>query len=315
MEPVEGAKKPKEEKKKMSKPKRLGLRSKMFLLFFLVPILCIAAGGWLYMQQLNRLSELITQRSADTVNDMAEELIEMKARTVARQAMTFLNAHPGLQKENFHENREFREITVQKVGKTGYTAIYTIPDENGVSSLWTHPNAKLIGVDLKTTMEKALGKGFARFWKVYGGAFNGKISRGYYPWQDADGQIREKYMVCLPIENTPYVVPATTYLYEFTTPVKDVQAKAQQVTNVTRNTIMAIVAATIILIGVIVSLFGHRLTSRIQSLTDVADRISVGELDADVKVSSGDEIGDLGDAVVRMQDSIRLSIERLRRNR
>jgi HAMP domain-containing protein len=50
-------------------------------------------------------------------------------------------------------------------------------------------------------------------------------------------------------------------------------------------------------------------------LTDVADRISIGELGMEVKTTSKDEIGELAEAIARMQDSIRLSIERLRRRR
>ena len=57
------------------------------------------------------------------------------------------------------------------------------------------------------------------------------------------------------------------------------------------------------------------MTGKIKSLTDVADRISVGELGMEVKTTSRDEIGELADAIARMQDSIRLSIERLRRRR
>ncbi|MFO7783414.1 MAG: HAMP domain-containing protein [Desulfatiglandales bacterium] len=312
-------KKKKEKKDKKEKkaagPKRLGLRTKMFLLFFLVPILCIAAAGWLYIQQFNNLSSLITDQSSDVVNQMGEDLIARKAKTVANQVEIYLDANPGLQKEDFNTDPEFRKIVVQPVGETGYTCIYTVPDEDGVSSLWAHPNENLIGVDMKEAMQKALGKGFPAWWKVYSGAFEGKVSGGYYPWQDADGEIRDKFMICTPIENTPYVVASTTYMYEFTHPMDRLQARAGELTNSTINTIMAIVAGTIILIGVIVMLFGHRLTRRIQSLTDVTERISVGELDADVEIESKDEIEDLGDAVSRMQDSIRLSIERLRRRR
>jgi len=47
----------------------------------------------------------------------------------------------------------------------------------------------------------------------------------------------------------------------------------------------------------------------------VADRISIGELGMEVKTTSTDEIGELAEAIARMQDSIRLSIERLRRRR
>ena len=52
-----------------------------------------------------------------------------------------------------------------------------------------------------------------------------------------------------------------------------------------------------------------------EHLTDTADRISVGELDAEIEIKSNDEIGELSEAIVRMQESIRLSIERLRKRR
>jgi HAMP domain-containing protein len=93
------------------------------------------------------------------------------------------------------------------------------------------------------------------------------------------------------------------------------ETHARELSLNTRNLTLAILAATIIFIGAIVSLYGAGLTGRIKSLTDIADRISVGELDAEIDVKSKDEIGALGEAISRMQESIRLSIERLRRRR
>ena len=97
--------------------------------------------------------------------------------------------------------------------------------------------------------------------------------------------------------------------------MKELASEAAAQTKRTRNVLLAIVVGTIILIGALVSFYGHRLTQRIQYLTDAAERISVGELEVDIKTPSNDEIGDLGEAISRMQDSIRLSIERLRRRR
>jgi methyl-accepting chemotaxis protein len=81
----------------------------------------------------------------------------------------------------------------------------------------------------------------------------------------------------------------------------------------TRNILIGIFGSTLFLIGVIMLFFVQRITKKIKSLTEVAYRISVGELGAEVGIKSDDEIGDLADAISRMQDSIRLSIERLRR--
>jgi HAMP domain-containing protein len=57
------------------------------------------------------------------------------------------------------------------------------------------------------------------------------------------------------------------------------------------------------------------LTERIRTLTQIADEISVGDLQATIRIDARDEIGYLGEAIARMQDSIRMSIERLRKRR
>jgi HAMP domain-containing protein len=309
-------KKEEEEKKKKGAalPTRLGLRSKMILLFFLVPILCIAAAGWLYIQQLNELSTLITDESTEIVNQMAEQNIAATARSVAAECSVYLKTHPGLPETMFNEDPEFSGIAVQKVGQTGYTALYELPGADGVWRTWAHVNPKIIGIDMKN-LQKPLGKSFPGFWKVYTGVREGKESKGYYTWQDKDGQFRDKFMVCTPVEGTPYIIAATTYLYEFTRPMNQMAAEAREQTRQTQNFLLYIIGGTLVLIGLLVSLYGHLLTRRIQNLTEAAERISVGELDTDIDVRSNDEIGDLGEAISRMQDSIRLSLERLRRRR
>jgi HAMP domain-containing protein len=110
-------------------------------------------------------------------------------------------------------------------------------------------------------------------------------------------------------------VAATTYLDEFTKPVKDMEDRANDIAKGTRTAVFMIMGATLLLVGFVVLFYGQRLTSRIKSLTDVTERISVGDMEAEINVKSKDEIGDLAEAINRMQASIRLSIERLRRRR
>ncbi len=297
------------------KPKRIGLRTMMALLFVFIPVVLIASAGVLYLWQLDTLASDITTASSKVVTQMAENIIQANARTVAKQCNLYLMSHSKLTKGNLNRDNGFRKIAVQKVGTTGYSCLYSVPDKNGLSSLWVHPNSKLIGVDLPKVMRKPLGEGYDRWWKIYRGAYKGKESKGYYLWKDADGHLREKFMVCTPIKGTPYVVASTTYLDEFTQPVTHMEARAKKFLTNTRNTVFGIMGGTLILIISIVSIYGTKLTGRIKSLTDVADRISVGELDAEIEIKSKDELGDLAEAISRMQDSIRLSIERLRRRR
>jgi HAMP domain-containing protein len=245
---------------------------------------------------------------------MAEEKIADLSTAVAIQCRLYLLAHPELKKEDFMNDMGFKTLAVQKVGLTGYTALYEMPDPNSVWRTWAHVNPKIISIDM-STLKKPLGRNFPGFWKIYTGVKGGKRSQGYYTWQDKDGKFRDKFMVCTPVAGTPFVVAATTYLDEFTGPVKLMETRAQILTEKTRLITWAILGGTLLLIGIIVFIYGHRLTGKIKSLTDVAERISIGDLGIEVETESRDEIGELAEAISRMQDSIRLSIERLRRRR
>jgi methyl-accepting chemotaxis protein len=76
-----------------------------------------------------------------------------------------------------------------------------------------------------------------------------------------------------------------------------------------------LLAGTILVVVLVAWLAGRALVEPIKRLTVAADRISVGDLDAEIEINSRDEIAALGEAIARMQDSIRLSLERLRRRR
>jgi predicted Zn finger-like uncharacterized protein len=299
-------------KKARRRSKGIGLRAKMLLLFMVVPIILMAGASLLYLWQLESMSDLLTRESSKFVNQMAEEKIADISAGVAIQCKLYLLSHPELIREDFNEDVGFKTIAVQKVGMTGYTALYELPGSDGVWRTWAHVNKKIIGIDM-SKLKKPLGRNFPGFWKVYTGVREGKKSQGYYTWQDKDGKFRDKFMVCTPIAGTRFVVAATTYMDEFTGPVKLMQSRAKALTDRARLITWAVLGITLLLIGLIVTVYGHRLTGKIKSLTNVADRISVGELEMEVKTTSTDEIGELAEAISRMQDSIRLSIERLRR--
>jgi predicted Zn finger-like uncharacterized protein len=298
-----------------AKKRGMGLRPKIFILFFFIPIALMIGAGLFYWWALNDLSSLITKKSTEVVEQLGQQIIAEKARSVADQVRLYLLSHPNLRRQDFPADQEFQKIAVQKVGLTGYTALQSVPDENGIWRNWAHVNPKIIGIDMSTLKGPMGQKAFDTFWKVFSAGKDGKESRGYYTWQEKDGSFSQKYMVCAPVKGTPYYVAATTYLEEFTKPVKEVENRANEMTMETRNTVFMIVGGTLLLMGIIVLFYAQKLTSRIKSLTNVAEQISVGEMDAQIPVTSSDEIGDLAEAIGRMQESIRLSIERLRRRR
>ena len=76
-----------------------------------------------------------------------------------------------------------------------------------------------------------------------------------------------------------------------------------------------ILGITVVFVFIIAWFLGRALSRPILKLTGAAGRISLGDLDVEIDTKRKDEIGDLAEAIARMQDSIRLSIERLRRRR
>ena len=293
---------------------RFNLRTKMLLLFLVVPLALMFGASLLYLWQLEQMSGLLTQESTKIVNQMAEDKIADLSTAVAIQCRLYLLAHPELRKEDFMNDMGFKTLAVQKVGLTGYTALYEMPGPDGVWRTWAHVNPKIVGIDM-STLKASLGRNFPGFWTIFSGVKGGKRSQGYYTWQDKDGKFRDKFMVCTPVAGTPFVIAATTYMDEFTGPIKLLETQAGLLTEKARLISWAVLGATLLLVGIIVSIYGHRLTGRIKSLTDVAERISIGDLGIEVESRSSDEIGELAEAISRMQDSIRLSIERLRRRR
>ncbi len=300
----------------------LGLRGKMFILFFLIPIIFVGLGGYYIQHQVNQLTTAITDKSTALVEDAGQEQLMQKARDVALQCELYLKAHPDLKRTDFTYDPEFNQIAVQKVGKTGYTCLIQEPqaDWDGHSqgwTIWAHPNPNIIGIDDIDLIKKALGPFFPQFWKVLTACKGRQESEGPYRWKDPDGKIRKKYMAIAPINipGKPFDLMATAYMDEFTQKTDSLRDYANKMALHTRNVILWVLGLLIFIIGFCIIIYGYRLTRNIQYLTEAADRISVGDLEAEIEIKSKDEIGNLAEAISRMQDSLRFSIERLRRRR
>ena len=91
------------------------------------------------------------------------------------------------------------------------------------------------------------------------------------------------------------------------------QSRAKALIDKARMIALMMLGATLLLIAIIVFVYVLRLTGKIKSLTEVAERISAGDLEVQIERRSRDEIGELAEAIARMQDNIRLYIERLQR--
>ena len=98
---------------------------------------------------------------------MAEDKIADQSASVAMQLKLYLLSHPELIREDFNRDMGFKTLAVQKVGLTGYTALYELPGSDGVWRTWAHVNDKIIGIDM-SKLKKPLGRSFPGFWAVFG---------------------------------------------------------------------------------------------------------------------------------------------------
>ena len=78
--------------------------------------------------------------------------------------------------------------------------------------------------------------------------------------------------------------------------------------------ITAIVLNIAIFLAVFVT-FRKIIIQPVMKLTDVAERMSVGDLNAKIDIESKNEVGLLAEAIRRMQFSLRLALDRLRKNK
>ncbi|MCF8095016.1 MAG: zinc-ribbon domain-containing protein [Desulfobacteraceae bacterium] len=296
-----------------AKKRGISLRAKIFILFFFIPILLFACAGYFYLIQMDKLSGLMTKGTSEGMTELAQKVVKNKGITVANQVKLYLEAHPDLEEGDLYFNQEFKDIAVQKVGETGYTVLNAAPTEEEPWHIVVHPREDLIGAPIVEKIKAKLNeKNYRRFKKLHDEALEtNEVSTGYYRFLDD----KEKFQAMVPVEGTNYWTIATTYLDEFTQPVNQMEAKAARIGTNFRNIVLLIVIGAIVLLGLIVSFYGTVLIRRLRKLTAVAEQISVGEMDAEVPITSRDETGDLAEAIQRMQDSIRLSIERLRRRR
>ena len=80
--------------------------------------------------------------------------------------------------------------------------------------------------------------------------------------------------------------------------------------SLTETTMIVAIVGLLITLGIML-LVAHGIASRIDALAEAANRISVGDMDQEIQVSSDDEIGKLARAFSRMQRSLAQAMKEL----
>lgn len=93
------------------------------------------------------------------------------------------------------------------------------------------------------------------------------------------------------------------------------EAEVFQALDLVQRSALILLACTVLVVTIIAWLSARAIVTPVRKLTDAAERMSLGELNVKIDVKSRDEIGLLALAVGRMQTSLRLAMNRLRRKR
>jgi methyl-accepting chemotaxis protein len=262
-------------------------------------------------KSLKELSAMTLLESKSSLNKLGENIIREKAIDVANQIEDFIKSRPKAKREDLLKDPELKAIAVQRVGQTGYTAVH---DTKGIN--YFHVNPQIVGTDLHDLADK-----LPAFWKILEASLKGEAS-GYYDWKDADGKIRPKYMYLAHVKGTDLVVAATTYIDEFSKPERAIEERIKPIE--TKYLLeyemkiqifyLVILIALLIAIGVIYY-YSRSVIRPILYLSEVADKISMGELDTPIRVKAKGEVGVLAESIERMQTSVKAAIERLQRRK
>ena len=303
----------------------LGLQEKLMVGIF-VPILVafLIIGGMLFVSvgpfvsiralgsnSLKELGSASVMESAASLNKLGEQIIQGKAESVAKQIELYLESHPGLSGALLANDPRLREIAVQRVGETGYTAVH---NKKGVN--YFHVNPQIVGTDLHGLAAK-----LPDFVKVLDAGLH-RAAGGYYDWKDVDGKVRPKYMFSVPVEETNLVVAATTYIDEFGKPAGAILGKVGQMQDAYaaryKNRFLFFLAIVLVDLGVllgIIYVYSASVVRPIRHLSEVADQISMGDLEVTVDVEGKGEVARLGQSIERMRTSVKTAMERLENRR
>ena len=260
---------------------------------------------------LRELGTVTSKESKTSLNRLGEKMIREKAIDIAAQIEIFIKSRPKVKREDLLKDPWLKSIAVQKVGETGYTAVH---DNQAINHF--HVNPQIVGTDLHD-----LAPRLPAFWKILEASLKGPAS-GYYDWKDADGKIRAKYMYLAPVKDTDLIVASTTYIEEFSKAAKAMEGRMKWVErryldayDIRIQIFYLVTVVTLVILLMVIYFYSRSLVRPIRYLSQVADKISMGELDTPIQIKAKGEVGALAASIERMQASVKAAIERLQKRK
>ena len=250
-------------------------------------------------------------QSRISMGGLVEKNIEAKVANVAEQISVYVEttvkANPKKDPQIMLKDPELQKIAVQTVGENDYTAVY---DSQGINIFNADPQA--VGMSLRD-----LFKDNPEMLKLMESGLKDPTA-GYYDYKDKDGKSSTRYLYIIPVKGTNLVAVGAASVEELSRPAATVEKRVAQIESrymmqYKRNFQIFFFTMLIILVVIVVVIvfIGRSLIHPIHRLSEVADRISTGDLDTPIDVKGVGEVGALAESFERMQTSIRAAIKRM----
>jgi len=225
------------------------------------------------------------KESKSALDKLGEQIIRQKAIDVAAQIDIFLRSHPKMKKEEAVKDPWLKEIAVQRSGRpvirpstiTGASITSMSIHKSSGPTFMTWPKAPA-------------------FWKSGGEPVRtggGLLRLERCGWRDP----AEVY-VFGPCQNSDLIVASTTYIEEFSKPTKAMEAKMEVIKRrflqgyeEKFEIFYVIIGVVLVILLIVIFFYSRSVIQPIRYLSDVADRISMGELDAPIDLKAKGEVG------------------------
>ena len=140
----------------------------------------------------------------------------------------------------------------------------------------------------------------------------GEIGEQKYPWKNI-GEPKARMKVSRFIYYAPWdwTIGVGTYTDEFMDTAIRLEASAKE-SSITLFSVLIVSLAAAVLIWMVVA---KRITQPIIKLTDAAEKMSMGDLSMKIDTLSMDEIGTLAKAIKRMQNSLKMAMDRVQKQK
>ncbi|KUJ96052.1 MAG: hypothetical protein XD41_0914 [Desulfonauticus sp. 38_4375] len=283
----------------------MSIRWKFILIFLLTSLFPLILAGGAGFYHIEEISKVAISESSKSIEKAYEQLVEQKTLDIKKSLEHFISMNMMTQ-ENFdlqllQFDPSFTSFGVQTFGKTGFT--YLVYGDKDKYKYFLHPNPKLIDQDITSEISKNF-----KLKQILSLADKQGVMGGY-----VEEKGEKYYYVIAKIASSPLFVFSRVDYKEIESPINNLKYAFNEEKNKFLLQYHIGGIATGLIVILVALLFSIRLSRPITYLTEVAERISLGELETPIDITSTDEIGDLADALRRMQVSLRKAIQRLQR--